>query len=756
MHPKCSSCTRLNLRCLYAKVYQWGEATPQGGITFGRSNQFKKSKLSEKYRSDLEIKRPEIILSLTESAARNNTRWLSLEHDKIHFINTNYEDFQRSDRVNKDKNQVQPQESQAEPISSNGLMQILSSLFLKYNTSYNVTKEGLFDMFITEENLNSNLNWESILTNSTSNSNSNPNANSNSNSNSNIVFHSNPYKNSPIQKYTATPPFQYTNNSSINNSDEIANSSTYMGMVQLLASPSFQQHLHNMMDMEIPKVSLNDPLSINWDIFSSNADLYYYRFNTLQSSEKFLLHYFIDTICPKCVCYPTNPGISHRASVEEPLDELFKVQSSKQMDSNPYLYLIVPLAFKSKILMDTIMATTAHQLFLLGDLQYENVSSNYSERSLTRLPEIIKEKQQCQSLDWDEVLATVLMLCFKEISSNCDYRSSWVLYLNCAKHFLRHYDTNNIFTPLRKFFARYFIIHEVMGETAWIHQKDVDSFAGPDPSTNMNFFSSYTFMPHQIIRVDNQNNHTDFLKYMINESVANPAAFGSHASNDSEHAINGDSIVVDVVFGCCPYLITIIHKVSSLGRCYEDLEQENEQTRSELAALILSKRNEIELKIENLNQKIDVVEIIDDQSEYCIMIIAEIKRLTTFLYLFARVDLERLYYNNGVKDREFIKVFQKMQDIKAKIIEYYKQVPECPMSLLWPLFVLGLVSAIESDDERWFVLDKLIYLQKDRELGSVKTAKEVVLAVWRERDLGLTSFRWKDMIRGRAESLSLA
>ncbi|ODQ45839.1 hypothetical protein PICMEDRAFT_19452, partial [Pichia membranifaciens NRRL Y-2026] len=404
--------------------------------------------------------------------------------------------------------------------------------------------------------------------------------------------------------------------------------------------------------------------------------------------EKSLLQYFIDAIGPTCICFPTPPSTNLSINTS--------TLTSSHSKANPYLHLIVPLAFQSQVVMDALIAASAHQLFILGNSKYEQLSDRYSERTIEQLSNTLRQKQRSQCTDWDDFLAAVLMLCFKEISSNRDYRS-WVSYLNCAKFFLKKFNSQRTFSPLYKFFARYFIIHEVIGGTAWLQKKvDGDEF--------------------------------------------------DHFAHDT---------VIDLVFGCCPYLITLIDKISNLGRCYEDLELEPINTRKEFEHYILIQRNELQSEIEGLDQRIQLFPEINSLSENCIKTIAEIKRLSTLLYLFARVDLETLYYNNGRATNYFIEKERCMNKVKSRLVSLFKNLPECPMSLLWPLFVLGLVATTD-DDERWFVLDKLVYLQKARELGNVKTAKDVVLKIWKERDLGLISFRWKEMIKGKTESLSLA
>lgn len=59
-------------------------------------------------------------------------------------------------------------------------------------------------------------------------------------------------------------------------------------------------------------------------------------------------------------------------------------------------------------------------------------------------------------------------------------------------------------------------------------------------------------------------------------------------------------------------------------------------------------------------------------------------------------------------------------------------------TLLWPLFVLGNV-ALENEEHRRFVLDRLLGIQRARNLGSVRRAIEAVKHAFATKDLDLGS-----------------
>lgn len=466
------------------------------------------------------------------------------------------------------------------------------------------------------------------------------------------------------------------------------------------------------------------------------ANDYYNKFTNLSSEQQSLISYFIDKICPTCVCYST----LKKASVEiNPIYFIDESISKIHSDLNPYLYLIVPLAFKHEIVMDAVMATSSYHLYLSGvDKSFENISDFYSNKSIKQLSDLIREKQCLRSLYWDDVLATVLMLCFKEISANSDSRNIWMIYLNYAKYLVKVVNSLNITSPLSKFFARYFITHEVMGHTALLDIEENNS-----KNNNSNFINFYL----NSMEFNYDKEKKEFMRYIIKESIDGDLYLKTLKDKDTS---------INIVFGCCPYLICLTHQISSLAECYEGLEFETEENKRDFEKQIFCRRKQIKFELENINQKIQISENLNtNKSDEIIKQIAEIRRLSTFLYLFIRIDLEELYQNNGIITKDFIDKRKEMEKIKLKVMELFDSLPEISVTLLWTIFILGVITT-NYEHERWFVLDKLTKIQNLRESASLKTAKEVIIDIWKEVDLGLTSFRWKTLINEKSETLSIA
>ncbi|KAG7691650.1 hypothetical protein KL930_004379 [Ogataea haglerorum] len=425
----------------------------------------------------------------------------------------------------------------------------------------------------------------------------------------------------------------------------------------------------------------------------------------LGPQERELLLYFINSICPVCVCYPDKSKIS-----SHPLESIDSFRYKLNPETNPYLYLIVPLAAGSTMVLNSILAASAYQLFLLGKKEFEEISDRYTKQVLGELPHAIGDIHNL-----DEILATIIMLCFKEISSNCGSGAQWTTHLAQAKELLKETRMRNSENPLFKFFTRYFISHEVMGETAWVGENHSND-SMPLPRLPQPIFDD----PHL-------------------ETLRN----------------DGDTRI-DLVLGCSAYLISIIHRISMLGKCYEDLELETSQaSRDAIESEIWIRREHLHRELEELCQEFEPTPEVSEEDAHYIETIAEIKRLTAIIYLFARIDLEAVYQHDGRVSKSFYKRHADTQQISKHIVSLMRSLPDIYMSLLWPLFVIGIVSTV-ADEDRWFVLNAFTTLQKTRELGSVRTACSVVTSVWKEKDLGCDHIRWRDMIREKASTLSLA
>ncbi|GKZ47608.1 hypothetical protein AbraIFM66951_011165 [Aspergillus brasiliensis] len=169
--------------------------------------------------------------------------------------------------------------------------------------------------------------------------------------------------------------------------------------------------------------------------------------------ESYLIDYFIHGIGPNCSLSPIE---------------------------NPYITLITPLALSHKSLRDALISAAGTQLCLLGDTRFSKEALIYKNRALKGLQQEIK----LGSIS-DGAIATVLMLCFHDISDEC--APSWVTHLQGGLDLLHRFPCIRTANgSLRRFFNMYFVAHAIMSRTAtpeishgngmfsWLDNDDLD------------------------------------------------------------------------------------------------------------------------------------------------------------------------------------------------------------------------------------------------------------------------------------------
>lgn len=666
----------MNLQCSYDVIYRWGEEALQNGTTFGRSNQYKKSSLQSKYADYVKGKGNSTEeLRTFDYFLKSETSSLikKLSQQNIPwFNNKNHLYFINTDHRDFHKSPCKNKnESLNQNIESYPLMRILTTMLVD-------------DLFLNSLEKDTACSFAAV--------------------NRPIE-----YTESGNEDWLAMEDMSFT---------ELTNFNNLFGNFPSFADSNVAPTLN--IKYSLPNLALH-------------SNYYYNRFITFPSDEQKLISYFIDTICPTCVCYS---NIKKTAVDINPIYLIDKTISVKQWEKNPYLFLIIPLAFTSDIVMDVVMATSAYQLYLSGNCSFEKVSKFYSERAIKKLPDLIREKQCLHSLDWDELLATVLLLCFREISATPDSISIWMMYLNYAKYFVTQINALNASSPLANFFARYFITHEVIRQTALLDIKE-------NSSNNTSTIDETIYLNSS---VSDNRGRKEFMKFIQKQGITGDLYLKTLKDKDT---------IINIVFGCCPYLICLTHQVSCFADYYENLALETTETKQEFEVLISNRREQLKCEIESINQEVQILEDGTDGTELIIKAIAEIRRLSTLIYLFLRIDLEGLYQCSGVVTKQFLRYKKGMEKAKAKMVELLNTLPEISMALLWPIFVLGVVTA-NYENERWFVLDKLNKIQMSRKSASLRAAEEVILAIWKETDLGVSMFRWRDLLIDKRESLSLA
>lgn len=665
--PCCNHCKRLKLNCSYDVIYQWGEEALENGKTFGRSNQYKKAKLQSQYDNLLNNEFDSFLSAQTSTLSQH------LQHQNIPWLSTKNKTYFINVTQCDFKKTICTTMRKPEP---NGIyspvVHVLSSV-MNDNCLLKSLEDGFQEnVDIADFNFNDNSTLDSL----------------------DLDF--------------MIPTYDWKNDLDVNSlTTELSACSNTSLLFPVISS----------IDTSLPTMMLQ-------------SNEFYKKFKTLSNENQKIINYFIDAICPTCVCFAdpnfTSPGCTpvYFSSISA---------TNIQWTMNPYLYLIIPLALNNQVVLNSVLAATSYQLYLSGDKMYKKVSETYLSMVMVELPHIIREKQYTFSMEWDDVLATILMLCFTEVSTNYGAREIWKVYLNCAKFFVKQINCLNASTPLGMFFSRYFVNHNVIGGTAVPTEENDFNHMAP-------ILTKY-LKSHGVNFKDHK-----FMKQILKEN------FGGDLYLDTLK--HGDT-VINIAFGCCQYLYCLTHQVSNLGECCEGLQIENLQTKQELGFHISLQATELGLKIQNLNQVIPTTSAVTLEFESVITDIAEIKRLSVLLYLYIRVDLELFYQSGEIATNSFLNKKFEMEKNKAQIVKLLRGLPSNSSSLVWPLFILGLICS-QYEAQRWVVLDKIAELCKMRNSKGMKTIKDTILQIWKEVDLELKPFRWNDLINDRAELLSIS
>lgn len=370
--------------------------------------------------------------------------------------------------------------------------------------------------------------------------------------------------------------------------------------------------------------------------------------------EAYLLDYFTSFICPNCSLSPTH---------------------------NPYLRYITPMALSYAPLHFAILSVAANQLRLLNDNRYEREAWLYKDRAMKGLQTSIKGGD----VGWPFV-ATVLMLCFYDISDGCD--DSWMTHLKGGLSVLEHVRRNTSAQTegdsLAKFFMMYFVAHQIMGLTA----KRAD-------------FG----LPQQ--------------QWLADDCMEE----------------------IDALMGCSRGLLSLIDRTSATASYYTAICRARPPTDQEVED-VQSTWEEISASIQVIPQTAPPQAM---NSENLVRV-AESKRTAALIYLHER------FSPFLPPEASFAPTFK--ADLISTLVSQLSALPTTP-TLLWPLFVLGRASP-DSEDHRRFVLDRLLEMQRLRNLGSVRLARRLVEGEYRKWDLNIEGDGPRHEISVRGKWVSLA
>ncbi|KAL3424269.1 C6 zinc finger domain-containing protein [Phlyctema vagabunda] len=366
---------------------------------------------------------------------------------------------------------------------------------------------------------------------------------------------------------------------------------------------------------------------------------------------------------------PSRPASQNYTSIEGNLFDYFVgvigPNCSLSSSQNPYLELLAPIAVTFPPLNSALLAVSANQLRLLNDTRFEREALSHKHKAIQGVQSAIDVGNADA-----RVVATILMLCFYDISDGCN--PSWVTHLRGGLSLLEslsNYTGTHTASEkmLLTFLRMYFVAHAIMSRTA----NEEDFAFSDDPSCSW---------------------------------------------PDSE-----DMEEVDVLMGCSRELMAIIRKIPSLAAKAARIQESSAP--ADTLIQLSTERDVIERSLLSLQQTIPST--VNDPEQ--LTIIAESKRLTALLYLRSRLPGLTFPHSNTIMSSAF------KTNLIATIIEHLEKLPNTS-TLLWPLFVLGSMREL-NEEQRRFVHERLMALQRLRNLGSIKRARLSVEEMWRRLDM---------------------
>ncbi|KAH6991380.1 fungal-specific transcription factor domain-containing protein [Ilyonectria sp. MPI-CAGE-AT-0026] len=407
----------------------------------------------------------------------------------------------------------------------------------------------------------------------------------------------------------------------------------------------------------------------------------------LGDNEMYLLNYFTHGVSPRCTTWPAD---------------------------NPFARTILPVCMSAldKPLFNIVMAVASHQLSLLNDSRFKRDIWIYRGKAIRSFQAEIGQLQSRQeaSVDWEQIISTLVMLTFFDISH--DSASAWWVHLRCARNLRSllptqaHLSTGQ--KELYRFFCAYFAQHEALSRTT-------SALSDPYDGWSIQWF---------------------------------PPELGL------------DMSVIDSLLGCSHELISLISNISDLAAemqlqsCGSHKVSDNvADIQPEQLATLKERHDEIERRLHGMIQHLPPTtpslpgyEDHDSGTLEELGYIAETRRLSALIYLYFRVD--------GVSPGH-----SPISRLTDQILSLIPKISLRSHVLLWTLFIVGTmgISQSDGDSDRKFILERLVSLQHTRELENVRIAREVVEAVWKMRDLrGPESVGgWKDIVNAGGEGLSL-
>jgi hypothetical protein len=346
---------------------------------------------------------------------------------------------------------------------------------------------------------------------------------------------------------------------------------------------------------------------------------------------------------------------------------------------NGYRNVIIPISVSSPLLLKSVLAVAANHLrfqdpsYRIAALEYRGITLKNLQLSL-----------QCETgtVSQPELLSTILMLCFFDISDGC--KSDWMDHLDGASKVLTQLSASSqerrANRAILSFIGEYFASHNIMAYTALAHptrERERTLLEG-----GLNWLS----------------------------------------------LINRPDQEIDCVVGCSKELMSIILEVSQKIR-----HQHMASTAQERHDIFLWKMR-TENRILELNQ-----EIATSSDSVTRPLNNPTQSLSTLRYTaeaFRHATLILLQYLAPTSSSP-VATQTAIQTSVRTILDLVSRCPISPIgarsSSLWPNFVAAC--HVTADEDRVLVLSRFHEMESRKRFGNIRPVREVVECVWKQADL---------------------
>ncbi|KAI4861766.1 fungal-specific transcription factor domain-containing protein [Hypoxylon rubiginosum] len=358
---------------------------------------------------------------------------------------------------------------------------------------------------------------------------------------------------------------------------------------------------------------------------------------------------------------------------------------------NPYRHIVLKMAACSREgpLFQCVLAAAANQLQSTGRNEYKSVMWLHRAKALRLLRTQIAELASAETdgagsrTSKDQVIASTIMLTFFEISKDCS--DSWTVHSDFARSFLSS------------------------------RLRDVGRMSAEQES--LLYFGVTYFVSHDIL-------------------AATGGTLVEAAEMVSEMCKSTNNPTILGITGCTKDLLILISEITQMSLLI------GKSNKNQLPPAVQRRRDNVERLLHQLRQDIPG-EFGSFISEFAM--VAEVKRLTTILYLYSRID------GAGPHEPHIIR-------ITSQILSLLPKISLRTHTGLWPLFIVATLGVRpECDEDRKFLLGRLTELYHTRQLANVNKARLIVEDVWRLRDLRPEDSQGWNILEGRRHgAISLA